>query len=137
MFHVSRLRPLIALLLIVSAIAFGIGVSIERSGEGEENESAETVAAETDEAGEEGEAGEAGEESESILGINPESTGLVALAIAISLALALAVWMRPSPVILLTIIVVAAGYTLFDGLEALNQIDESNTGMAVLAFAIG
>jgi hypothetical protein len=115
-------RLLLVLLLVAATALFVVGVSVEKSSGDTHDESSAAAtdqgsAAQTGdehagesgeerESGEPGEAGVAGEaggghaepaagEDETLLGIDLEATGFVALAAAVSLALALAVWLRP------------------------------------------
>jgi hypothetical protein len=140
-------RSLLVVLLVVSTVAFVLGVSIERSSADTHAESA--PAAESGEAGEGSaehaeEAGEGHTEaaqpeadedgSESFFGLDYEATPFVALAAAFSVALAAAVWLRPRRALLLG--AVAVGMVLFavlDVREVVHQIDESKGGLAVLA----
>ena len=71
-----------------------------------------------------------------MLGINTESPAAVAAAIAVSVAVAVGLWfLRRRWLALLT---VACGviFAVFDVAEITHQIDESRTGLAVLAAAI-
>lgn len=146
----SRGRALIALLLVVTAALFAIGTAIERSDRHSEEGSATPAAAsneggeadEGDEAGEEGEASHEGaetphsassEESETVLGIDTESTPVIVAGVAASALLAVAVLLVRSRAVL----VVVAGFTLLfaagDLRELLHQLDESRTSVAVIA----
>jgi hypothetical protein len=142
-------RSLLVVLLVVSTVAFVVGVSIERSSADTHAESA--PAAESGEAGEGSaeHAEEAGADeghaeaaqpkadedgSESFFGLDYEATPFVALAAAFSLALAAAVWLRPRWALLFG--AVAVGMVLFAALdvrEVVHQLDESKGGLAVLA----
>jgi uncharacterized membrane protein YdbT with pleckstrin-like domain len=89
---------------------------------------------------EEGETGGKAEahsgESEDILGINPESTGAVAVAVTISLLLGLAVWLWGTPVILATAVAFGLVLAGLDVREAFHQADESRGGLVALALLI-
>ena len=167
----SSLRLVVALLLVISAGAFVVGVAAERSaedddsghvdevpavttGEPAEEHDEETEAAGAAEAAEpdegngeaaethadEGEAGaESGahaDEGEDILGIDPESTGAVAIAVAISLLLAMAVWLRRTSAVLGAAVVFGLLFAALDVREALHQADESRGGLVALVLLI-
>jgi hypothetical protein len=133
---------LLALLIAVATVAFAVGVSIESSdthtepaeaahAESEEGEAAEAghVGAESEESGAHGES-----EDEKVLGIDLESTPLVVLAVIASLALAMAVWLRPDVRGLLALTALAMlVFAALDVPEVFHEIDESESGLAVLA----
>lgn len=142
------LRTALVLLLVGSAVLFVVGTTLERS-EGKE-ESAAAEAAEqsptesteeptTDDEGsgsvEEGEA-ESGE-SERIFGFDSDSVPLTIAAVLASLALATAVWRRLRPQ-LVGVALVAFGllFAAGDARELVLQLDEANTGVAVIAAAL-
>jgi hypothetical protein len=146
-------RWLLPTLIVVATALFVIGVAIERnSGDVHAEEATPFVAEaqESDTEHSEGEAGpsedkdavaEAGSHDESedsgeeeLLGLDVESTPLVALAAAVSLALALAISLRPGWLPLLVLIVVAmALFAALDVREVFHQLDEDKTGLATLA----
>ena len=68
-----------------------------------------------------------------MLGVNPESTPLVALVIAASAALAAALWWRPNRRILLAVIGFAAIAAVFDTVELAHQINISDSTVATFA----
>ena len=138
----NRLRLIVALLLVISAVLFAVGTTIERSGgdahdgtalsssesEGESShadEGGETDESSADEA-------EHTENSEEIAGVDPESWPLVGLAIAISLALAAGVYWRQG-----RWFVAAFGFGILfaaaDTRELVHQLDESETTVATIA----
>jgi len=108
---------------------------------GESGEAAESGrAAQSGEAGETAEghiepaAGKASEEDETLVGIDLEATGFVALAAAVSLAVALAVWLRPGWALLLAVVVVVmVAFAALDVREVFHQVDEDDGGLALLA----
>jgi hypothetical protein len=138
------LRKLLVSLIVLSTIAFAVGVILERSsGEGaaegsgteapahQEGEGGEVVAPST-----EGSSGEPNGE-ESVAGIDPESTPLVVFAIVASVLLAVGCWYRPDWRWLLVVTAFAmAAFAVLDLRELIHQLDESNTGLAVLAGAV-
>ena len=74
------------------------------------------------------------EASEKLFGVNPESTGLVALAVAVSLVLALGVWRAgASPVMLGVVALVMAMFGALDIRELIHQADEARTGLTIVA----
>lgn len=135
------LGRLLASLIVIAAVAFAIGVSLE-DGEGQEGSAEEAAQVEVGEGDGEGAevAGGVGEtraessESEELLGIDLESTPLVVLAVVSSLALAAAVWLRPDLSALVLVVGVAMlGFAVLDVREVFGQLDESNSGLALLA----
>ena len=156
------LRAAIVGLIVLSTIGFVVGTTIERNTEDSHAESpaaaqSESTSGESStEGGGESEAehaaesakqGEAthgdegakagGEETHGEFqpfGTNIEAVPFIVLAALASLALAAAVWTRPRSLLVLG--VVAAAMLVFAALdvrEVFHQIDESRTGLAVLA----
>jgi hypothetical protein len=144
---------LLAVLIVAATGLFAIGVAIERSQETQTEGSAELshvegVSAESAEG--EAESAEAGhtegggseeaghsDSGEELLGIDPESVGLVIVAMVVSLGLAAAVWLRPEISWLLWL--VAASMLVFAALdvrEFIHQLDESRGGLAVLVAVV-
>ena len=76
------------------------------------------------------------ESSERLLGVDPESTGVLAIAIALSLALAAAVWRGAAPRLLAVVALVMAAFAALDVREVVHQIDESRTGLTLLALLV-
>jgi hypothetical protein len=62
-----------------------------------------------------------------------ESPLLVMAAVVVSLVLAGLVWRRPDRPLLIVIAVVAAAFAVLDAAEVAHQLDEDNTGLALLA----
>jgi hypothetical protein len=133
----QRLRVLLAGLLVVSAVLFAVGSTLERHQRGKES----TVASH-----QEGSGGESGGESGTtaraetheekgvtLLGINTESLGLEILAIVSSLLLAAAAWFLGRPLVLLAIIGFALVFAAGDVRELAHQINESQAGIAAIA----
>lgn len=132
---------IVAFLLLASATVFAIGVGVERSKTHAE------ATAHTETSGEGSAAHESQEgsptsttseaaapsESETLLGVNIESWGVVAAVVALSLALAALVVTTRSVPLLGIVVVFALGATVLDVREVLHQIDESRTGVALLA----
>jgi hypothetical protein len=76
---------------------------------------------------------EANEASETILGINPESTGAIAAAVAVSLVLAAAVWFWGTPIVLLATAAFALLFAALDLRELAHQLSEARSGLATIA----
>jgi uncharacterized membrane protein YdbT with pleckstrin-like domain len=160
----SLLRLVLVLAILASAALFGVGSAIERSQKGErrhnEARAARAASAESgrqahSERGGEtssepgrgtqpegGAAGETGSEShsessEDILGINPESTGLVVAAIIAAALLALAVWFTRLRVVLLAVIAFGLVFAAFDVREVVHQVNESRAGLVIIAGVLG
>jgi hypothetical protein len=156
---VTAARRLLVALILASTAAFVVGVLLERLQT--TRETVETPAQRAAEAGEASEAGErkptsssaAGEStgetashreasghvesSEKLLGVNPESTVLLAVAVVVSLLLAAAVWWRGGSAFVLGIVVVAmVAFGALDIREVVHQVNESRTGLAVLAAVV-
>ena len=71
--------------------------------------------------------------SETVLGVNPESPGLVAAAIVLSVFLAVVILLRP-----LSLVLVVAGafgliFAFLDALEILHQLQEHRPSLAAIA----
>lgn len=145
-----RLSMIVAVLLVVSAALFAVGVAVERS-----QASSESPAAAAAEAPGHVESGSAGSEAseasaeapdedthtddggESILGINPESWGLVALGIAVSVLLAVAALTITGTsrrnLLFGAIALFGLVFAILDVGELIHQVGESRAGIAVLA----
>jgi hypothetical protein len=116
------------------------GGSGEEGESSEHNESTETTAAPTTNTTPTKTAKPATEErahsesSETLLGVNPESTGLLVVAVAVSLLLAAAVWwVGASPLVLGVVALAMAAFAALDIREVVHQADESRTGLMLLA----
>jgi hypothetical protein len=150
---VSRLRCTLVALLVASTALFAVGVSAERS---EPETHAESSAAQTAETGgheEEREAAEAGKEGEAhsattagetpageerVLGVDLESTPLIVLAVLSGLALAALTATRLGRLrgLLLAVAVIALTWAVLDVREVVHQLDESHTGVALVAMSV-
>jgi hypothetical protein len=150
---------LLVAFIVAATAAFVVGVALERhetvespfqraagagtpSRTGESGESGEqhSESGESKPPGETAAHTEAGghvESSEKLLGVDPESTGLVAVAVVTSLLLAAAVrWRGGSPLVLAVVAVAMAAFTALDVGEVVHQVNESRTGLAVVAGAV-
>ncbi|HKE98410.1 MAG TPA: hypothetical protein VKG45_05720 [Actinomycetes bacterium] len=138
----TRLRWLIAALLLVGATLFAVGVGAERNrhtdveaaataenGESAEHRAEEATRGSTHDPG--GEAAEPGEEWR-IAGLNPEGPGFVVLGVLISAVLAATVVLRPLRAVLVVVAVVALAFAVLDTVEIIRQAQEANTGLSVL-----
>ena len=146
----------LALLLVVGAALFAVGVGVERNTGDQHAASpatATTVHNEASEAGTEdssvggnestphiegssSEASAHAESSEKILGINTESSGVVAIAVLLAVALAFLVVLRPRRPLFLTVVAFAGAFAVFDVVEAIHQIDNSRPGIAAIAISL-
>ena len=146
----------LALLLVVGAALFAVGVGVERRGGDQHSESPATETTVHNEASEVGAEGgsEAGNEStphiegssseasahsessEKILGLNTESSGVVAVAMGLSLALAVLVIARPRRPLFLAVVAFAGAFAALDIVEAIRQIPNSRTGVAAIALLL-
>ena len=155
--QMSQPRWLLSSLLIAGAALFAVGVAAERNAAnnhpetGTETAHAEQPATETTEHDEQASDAEAStaeqppaaeaarhpeSSTETVLGLNLESTGLVIVAAIASLALALLTWRLNLRPLLLAAVAFAAVFTAFDIAELVHQIKESRTGIAALAAVI-
>jgi len=138
-------RQAIAVLLIVAAGLFVVGVTsenddahsdepaVEASEHNEATEAAEVREAESAERSTSEAAESTEDDEERVLGIDVESPLLVTAAVLVSLLLAALVWRRPDRRLLIVIAVVAAAFAVLDIAEVAHQLDEDNTGLALLA----
>jgi hypothetical protein len=143
---VSRLRPLAIALLVIGTGLFVIGTSVEKNRDHDGPTSAATTVETHSDGGESTEEHAAegpaphSESSASaegkVLGIDREATGLLVVAVLVSLALALLLWQRPSRAVWTVVGLVAVAFAVFDIAEVIHQLDESASGLAVLAAAV-
>ncbi len=144
-------RLISAALLIGSAAAFATGTTIEHHTASSESHAVRPDRPQHSEAGQpdgtpasaEGAAsGEgpttqtAGRGPETVLGVNPEEPGLVVIAVAVSLVLAALILTVRSPLLAAVVALVMLGFTALDIREVTHQLNESHSGLAVLAAAI-
>jgi hypothetical protein len=145
---VLRARWVLSALLIAGAALFTIGVAAERSTnnhhdetsaaheEGVEEEAHDEVSEAAE--GTPREAAGAGHEEheETVLGMNVESTPLVATGVLVSVAFAILVWFRRDRLLLWLVAAFAALFAVFDVAEIVHQINENRTGIAVIAAVV-
>jgi hypothetical protein len=155
----SPLRWTLVALLFASTALFAVGVIAERSSKDTHTEPAAAHAEETggeggEPAGAHGEgggseattSGETGhvkpatehDEPERLLGVDVESAPLVVLAVLEGLALAALAASRIGlrRGFLLTVVVIALAWAALDIREVVHQLDESRTGIAVVAMTV-
>lgn len=128
----SPLRTVLAVLLVASAVLFGIAARAERSHEGR----AQPVVSgpegsEGREAAERHQGG--GEAPETAFGIRTESVATSAVVVGVLVLAALAVVMRPRPEVLIAVAVFALVLAGLDVREALRQSRESRAGLVAAA----
>jgi hypothetical protein len=144
-------RLITAGLLIASAAAFATGTTIERHMASSESQAAQQDQRHHSEAGGPGgdsagvEGPASGESStahaaehspETVLGVNPEATGLVVLAVAVSLVLAALILTVRSPLLAAGVALVMLAFTALDIREVAHQLNEAHSGLAALAAAV-
>jgi len=142
-------RLITAALLIASAAAFAAGAAIEhhtassQSHQMPHEQRPEAGAAAENPAGAEGAASNeksathaAEDTSETLLGINPEATGLVVTAVAVSVLLAALILTVGSPLLAAVVALVMLAFTALDIREVTHQLNESHPGLAALAATI-
>jgi len=151
------LRWTLVALLVASTALFAIGVGAEHSEsdthaepaavqneetgaepEGAHDEAGETGEASTEEAHSETGAGDTGSEDEQVLGVDLESTPLIVLAVLTGLGLAALTATRVGRLrgFLLAVAAIALAWAVLDVREVVHQLDESNTGIAVIAISV-
>lgn len=134
-----RLAALFAVLMVLSAAAFVVGTSVERSQRHSEAAVSETHTDEGSEIHHEGASEETegakphSENSETIAGIDVEGTPLIVLGALLSLALAGAALRWPRREVFAVATVVLLGFAALDVREVAHQLDESASGVAALA----
>lgn len=135
-----RLAAAFAVLVLLATAAFVIGVGTERSSGHSETTSEHTEsdeAAETHEGGECGEAGERdeshAEESETIVGIDAESTPIVAVGVLLSMALAGAALRWPRRDVFAVAALFCVSFAALDGRELAHQVEERADDVATFA----
>jgi hypothetical protein len=153
---VSRLRRTLVALLVASTALFAVGVIAERSHTDTHVESVSAQAETTggaagapegvhEESGEPGAGEEGRAESathanggETVLGVDVEYTPLAVLAVLAGLALAALAATRFGRLrgFLYAVAVIALAWAALDGREVIHQIDESRTGVAVVAVVV-
>src|SRR4051794_5809008 len=152
-------RRTLVVLIAAATAALVVGVALERDARTHEplRTSGETApvrhAAQSgsgSEAGETGQNPESGtvsgapprgervreEPSERLLGVDPESTGVLAIAVAVSLALAALVWRGAAPWLLALVALVMAAFAALDIREVVHPIDQSRTGPTLPAVLV-
>lgn len=141
-------RGLVAVLLLLATVVFVIGVSIEKAEEGEHSEPAAAVhAPESGEAGADESANQQpvaeaagadeGHKSETLFGIETESTPLVILGVALSLVAAGAAWwLGDRRWVLALVALFCLGFAVLDGIEAGRKWGEEATIAALALLAL-
>lgn len=140
-------RRVAAALLVAAAVLFGVGVAAEHdshAGITETNPGAETQAREATKQTEQNHTEEAETveprhetvENRQILGIDAESPAAVALAGVVSVVLAAGLWATGRRGIAWAVVAFGIVFALFDAIEVTHQIDESRSGLALLAAVI-
>jgi hypothetical protein len=131
----TPLRRALIALLAVATILFAIGVTAERAAG-----HTESPAVHAEEGGEESgaEPAETHATESRLLGVDVESTPAIALAVAAGLGLALltATKLGRKRAFLLVIAAIALAWAALDVREVAHQIDESRTGIALVAGAV-
>lgn len=141
----DAVRKLLVGLIVVSTLAFGIAVALERSNGDVDSEGASRTEepggeeTHTDEGAEPVSSGSTASATDegTILGVDPEATPFVILVVVASLALAGAIRFRPGWRWLL--LVAAIGMLVFavlDVREAVHQFDEGAPGLGIAASVI-
>jgi hypothetical protein len=120
------LRAAVVGLIVLATIGFVVGTTIERNS----TKSHVEVPAETH-----SETSSEGTHAESQpFGIDVEAVPFIVLAAVASLGLAAAVWTRPRSLLVLGVVAVAMVlFAALDVREVFHQVDDSRTGLAVLA----
>ena len=135
-----------AVLLLVTAALFSVGVAIERRGstthEGTEQEATDREAAEghslnpTQQSRESAEHNRGGEQEEAVLGVDLESPWTVAAAVTISAVLAVGLWSSSRRWLAVVAAVFAVMFAALDIDELLHQLTENRTGLVAIAVVL-
>jgi hypothetical protein len=132
-------RRLLAVVIVLAAALFVVGVTRERSSEDNHAEKpAASISAEASEGSVEGEAHATKEHGrDRVLGVDAESTPLVASAVVVSLALALGVWLALGGSTLLVLVTLAMlAFAVLDLREVVHQLNENREGIAAIAAVV-
>lgn len=134
----TSLRAVLAGLLVVSAVLFAVGSTVERHQQHNESpaathaegseESSDESSVERDTATE-----THGESGVKVFGVNTESVGLEIAAIVASLVLAAAVLFVRRPLVWLVVVAFGVVFAVGDVRELAHQINESRAGIATMA----
>jgi Flp pilus assembly protein TadB len=134
-----------AVLLLVTAALFSVGVAIERRGgtthEATEQEATDREAAErhsltpTEQSRESAEQDRGGEQ-EAVLGVDLESPWTVAAAVVISAVLAVGLWSSSRRWLAVVAAVFAVMFAALDIDELLHQLTENRTGLVAIAVVL-
>ena len=134
---VRRLAAAFAVLTLLATAAFVIGVGLERSSTHPETATEHVETGEGSEAHEEGDEGrpadESGGETETIAGVDVESTPVVVLGVMGSLVLAGAVLRWPRREVFAVAALLCVAFAVLDGRELAHQLDENSDDVATLA----
>ncbi len=141
---VAAARRVAALLLVVTAALFAVGVANEGDEHAEsartENEATELgdahAEAGEEEAGQEDSAEQEEDGEREVLGVDPESPRAIVTAVVLSLGLAAVLWLTDRREVAWAAAAFGAVFALLDAREVGHQLDESRTGLAALAAAI-
>ena len=134
-------------LLFAAALAFVVGVSLERNaisagstttsiqtGSGTSGESSGQAEENNETAGGgPAESQAVGESSERVLGVDPESIPAVIAMVGLSVLVAIAAWWRPARPVLIITVLCCTGAMLLDFVEVSRQINLNHAGIAVVA----
>jgi hypothetical protein len=138
---------LAAVLLVVTAGLFVLGITEENGDQHTESTEATHTEGEAAHEDESGEAAERADEAQSeasgftenrkILGLDPESPGLVAVGVVLSAALAAGLWLINKRGIAVAAAAFAAMFAAaLDATEVSHQLDENRNSLAALAVAV-
>jgi Flp pilus assembly protein TadB len=132
-----------AVLLLVTAVLFSVGVAIERRDSGHEAAAAVTPDREGAEAHESGESAESVEsaesadqdhgENEAVLGVDLESPWTVAAAVAVSAALAVGLWVSSRRWLAVIAAAFAVLFAALDIDELVHQVTEHRAWLVAIA----
>jgi len=133
-----RLAALFATLMLLSTAAFVIGVTIEKNQGHSESGVEQAHSGEASEAHEQTEGETTGTEtqsetSETVAGVDVESTPIVLLGVVVSLALIGAVLRWPRREVYAIAAVLCLGLAILDGSELSHQLDENSGTVATFA----
>lgn len=131
--QITPLRGLLGLALVVTAILFVIGTSIERSKSHNETAAASSTESASHKATESGASTEAGKHGEKLFGVDLESIPTIVLAALASVLLAMLVVWRRERAWLVVVVVFGLVFAVGDARELTHQLHEHRSGLAALA----
>jgi hypothetical protein len=133
---VLTLRIAVAVTIVAAMALFAAGAAAERHDRAAHATPAHSETGKPDADGGEASAAETAEAEPRLLGVDPESRGLVAVAVAGSLLLAAAVLLWQSAALLAVVGLAMLAFASLDVREIAHQVGEHRSGLIVLAAVV-